>query len=165
VPKAIPAEQAQKHINNALKVLEGVGKDKADYAIRWAGIKLFKEVIMESPRDTGRFVHNWQITTKSPASKELDGTTTNTGAASRVISDFPKTVLGKKVFMVNNLPYAEVLELGGYPKTVEHGTYNKQTKSYEILSAGGYSKQAPVGMVRRNTKKLKKWLKHGLKLA
>jgi len=142
-------------INQALKNLEGVGEQKANFAYRWAGNKLFKEVIEISPVDTGRFRANWFITTGSPSNKTTNSTAEKGDAY--VDSEFPKKPLKvKKIFLTNNLPYAETLEYGLYPNPPKVRT--KKT-------AGGYSTQAPTGMVRHNSKKFGRWIKRGLSLA
>ena len=111
-------------------------------------LEVVKGVIMNTPVDTGRARGNWQASIGSPIAGFTDkldksGQATITSgiavASDNVESDF---------YIVNNLPYMRKLEYGGYPVPVKRGTYNKQTKAWEIRSEGGFSKQAPQGMVR-----------------
>ncbi|WII95988.1 hypothetical protein LU276_04015 [Moraxella haemolytica] len=50
------------------------------------------------------------------------------------------------VVLQNNLPYAGVIEHGGYPNPVQYGTWRKEKGMYEVRSVGGYSYQAPHGV-------------------
>ena len=137
-------------------------KMSVDKTLRGTAIKLFSAVIKSSPVDTGRFRANWIAAGVMP-SKEVTASKDVTGESS--IADMTKFIstsgeqrlfrLGSNtpdyVFtLANNLPYAHVIEYGGYPDPVQFGTWNKKTKSYEIMSDGGFSKQAPQGCVRVN---------------
>lgn len=87
-------------------------------------LELFNSVILDTPVDTGRARGNWQTTTGSPASGELDreGAQPATNEVLSVVSGSP---IEGAVCLTNNLPYAEKLEFGS-------------------------SDQAPEGMVRKN---------------
>jgi len=162
--KIIKPDALSKTLKNALKVLKGVGEKQANFAYRYAGIKLFSTVIVASPVDTGRFRASWLITTGTPAEGTRSVGQKSKGDA-YVLGKFPKNALNAgKIFMTNNLPYAQVLEFGKYPSPVKRGTYIGKGK-YEIKSSGGFSKLAPTGMVRVNAMRFRGWLKKGVRLA
>jgi len=112
-------------------------------SLRKIYIKGLSEIARETPVDTGRARNNWFLTQGKPSTKTDEG-----GQRRDETAKIPKTVLGKKVYFTNNLPYIGVLEYGGYPDPVKKGSYNKKKKKYIKLSKGGYSLQAPKGWVR-----------------
>jgi hypothetical protein len=77
-----------------------------------------------------------------------------------------KAEWGTSIFLVNNLPYASVVEYGSYPNPPKRGTYVPTGKTkYGITgpgwvkrSEGGFSKQAPAGMVRVSLQEMKAYL-------
>ena len=73
----------------------------------------------------------------------------------------PKIVIGKRLFFTNPMPYANVVEYGGYPNPPKMGTNTSEsgTPKFQKLSTGGYSRQAPSGMVRINVKRMRVRLK------
>lgn len=99
-------------------------KRNPELVVRQVTIKLFSQVILASPVDTGRFRMNWQTTDDAPAGGILD---TDDTSGSRAISRATQFVQGSvkwdQFHLTNNLPYAERLEYG-------------------------WSQQAPQGMVR-----------------
>lgn len=111
----------------------------SDEVYRITVIKFFGQVVraspvQESPATGGRFRGNWFVTIGTPSTQ----VTTSIRPASQVNREIEQTVNqadNARIFwLTNNLPYAEVLEFGGYedgPKTV-----------------GGFSRQAPQGVVR-----------------
>ena len=119
--------------------------------IKGTSIKLFSAVIKSSPVDTGRFRANWTAAGVQPSTVTTDMTDKSGSAATGAMVNYINSANGQTVFtLANNLPYAHVIEYGGYPDPVQFGTWNKKTKSYEIRSNGGFSKQAPQGCVRVN---------------
>ena len=105
----------------------------------------------------GALRHNWQIS-KTVNDSKLQGRATKRD--NYVEKKVRGNLRGKKkdglyqgagsLYMFNNLPYASVVEYGGYPFPVKKGTYNKRTKMYEVRSDKGFSKQAPMGMMAIN---------------
>ena len=93
--------------------------------VRAIEIQLFAEIIDLSPRRSGRFVGNWQISQGSPASGEIDREAQKQQAISEMNEVVAALRGGGVTFLSNNLPYAHRLEFEGW------------------------SKQAPEGMVRR----------------
>lgn len=116
-------------------------KKNPEIVIRQVSIKLFSAIILGSPVDTGRFRMNWQAAGRSPETGTLIGED-KTGATA--IGRMSSVVVGLKDWseftLANNLPYANVIEYGGYPGEGPNTT-------------GGYSKQAPQGVVRVNIKR------------
>ena len=106
-------------------------------------------------KDGGRLKNNFFLTQKTPSSRTTD-TASEAGSNSHSqITKMPKDVLNKTIYFTNNLPYANLVEYGGYPlKRVQGGgTYIGNGKR-QYLSQGGYSQQAPEGMVRVNIKRM-----------
>ena len=97
-------------------------------------------VIRRTPVDTGRVRNNWFLTTREPSSKVRVGESQGGSASFTQLKKIPKKVLGKRVYLTNNLPYIKMLEYGGYSQP---GT--KKTKN-------GFSIQAPGGFVRDQLK-------------
>jgi hypothetical protein len=113
-------------------------KKNPETVMRAVSIKLFSAIIKGSPVDTGRFRMNWQASGSSPASGTIPGTDVSGDKASSDAANFvTATSDWQELTLTNNLPYAEVLEFGGYPGDGPN-------------TIGGYSKQAPAGMVRVN---------------
>lgn len=101
-----------------------VAKGNMDKVRRASILELFSAVILGTPVDTGRLRGNWQTTINSPAQGVRD---TLDKSGSEAIHGVVANLGGIQdaVWFVNNLPYAEAIEMG-------------------------YSKQAPAGMVRKN---------------
>lgn len=122
----------------ALDVSKFVEKTKKnpEIVMRQVSMKLFSAIILASPVDTGRFRMNWQASGATPRSGLVAGED-KTGAAAIASAEtfITNTQAWEEFTLTNNLPYANVIEYGGYtgsgPNTV-----------------GGYSKQAPKGIVR-----------------
>ena len=104
-------------------------------------------VVEGTPVDSGRARNNWFLSVSAPSQKTTKSKSKGL-AAIRQLQTMPKSVLNKKLYFTNNLPYIGLLEYGGYPKSVKKGTFNKKLKKYEIRSISGYSKQMPRGWVR-----------------
>lgn len=110
-------------------------KDQQEVIIKKIVIDLFSDVIAKSPVDTGRFRGNWQCGINSRPTgtvSAVDRTPAGShgGNADAQMAVKVSTAKGAKEFwLVNNLPYAGVLE---------YGRANGQPGS----------QQAPAGMVR-----------------
>ena len=91
---------------------------------RAVALELFGSIIKDTPVDTGRARGNWQTSIGAPASGEVDRIGERE-AISELGSETGKFVGGQVIFLTNNLPYIQRLELG-------------------------WSDQAPAGMVRKN---------------
>ena len=116
-------------------------KSNAETVVRQTSFKLFSTIILESPVgeiDGGRFRYNWQAAGASPETGTLEGRDKQGNAT---VERMKGVIFGLKDWseftLANNLPYANVIEYGGYPGDGPNTT-------------GGYSKQAPQGVVRVN---------------
>lgn len=113
-------------------------KKNPETVARQVSFKLFSAVIKASPVDTGRFRMNWQTAGAVAPSGIIDGTDKGGAAA---IGDAASYIFAasdwNEFTLTNNLPYAPVVEYGGYPGDGPN-------------TVGGFSKQAPAGMVRVN---------------
>lgn len=119
--------------------------DEAEKAIRGTVIELSASFVDQSPVDTGRFRANWFLTGQQP-SVQVTASTDQSGAKTKqAIKGKALSIKDWSVFTItNNLPYANVIEYGGYgdgPNT-----------------SGGFSKQAPQGVVRVNIKRFNQLL-------
>ena len=91
---------------------------------RAVALELFGSIIKDTPVDTGRARGNWQTSIGAPASGEVDRLGERE-ALSELGSEAGKFVGGQVIYLSNQLPYIQRLELG-------------------------WSDQAPAGMVRKN---------------
>ena len=106
--------------------------------VKGTAIKLFSAVIKSSPVDTGRFRANWTAAGVQPSTVTTDMTDKSGSAATGAMVNYINSAKGQTVFtLANNLPYAHVIEYGGYPGDGPN-------------TVGGFSKQAPQGVVRVN---------------
>ena len=106
--------------------------------VKGTAIKLFSAVIKSSPVYTGRFRANWTAAGVQPSTVTTDMTDKSGSAATGAMVNYINSAKGQTVFtMANNLPYAHVIEYGGYPGDGPN-------------TVGGFSKQAPQGCVRVN---------------
>ena len=107
--------------------------------IRSVALKLFSAVIVGSPVDEGTFRNNWFVSGATPSINinELDDGGSNSDIINRTASDIKKLIKWDSITFTNNLPYARVIEFGGF-------------RGAGPNIAGGYSKQAPSGVVRVN---------------
>ena len=91
---------------------------------RAVALELFGSIIKDTPVDTGRARGNWQTSIGAPASGEVDRLGERE-SLSELGSEAGKFGGGQVIYLSNNLPYIQRLELG-------------------------WSDQAPAGMVRKN---------------
>ena len=106
--------------------------------VKGTAIKLFSAVIKSSPVDTGRFRANWTAAGVQPSTVTTDMTDKSGAAATGAMVNYINSTKAQTVFtLANNLPYAHVIEYGGYPGDGPN-------------TVGGFSKQAPQGVVRVN---------------
>lgn len=97
--------------------------DQAELVVRAISINLFKNVIMKSPVDTGRFRANWNCALVSPDYSVSNNTDK---AGSGTVTKMTSKVLQHKLedgslFLTNNLPYAMRLEYGHSQEQAPHG--------------------------------------------
>lgn len=155
----------------ALDVSKFVEKAKKnpEKVMRQVSIKLFSAIIKASPVDTGRFRMNWMAAGGLPASGEMPGEDKSGDVAMTRMTNFVTTSTYWEEFtLTNNLPYAEVIEFGGYA-TGFHGPKRPSNlgskfvgplrpKAPSRTTTDGYSLQAPQGVVRVNVQRFNKLL-------
>lgn len=113
-------------------------KKNPEIVMRQVSLKLFSAIIKASPVDTGRFRMNWQASGSAPASGTTVATDQSGGKAISAVAEYVlKAPDWHEFTLANNLPYANVIEYGGYPGDGPN-------------TVGGFSKQAPQGVVRVN---------------
>ncbi len=118
-------------------------EDSFEETVRGTAIKLFSAIIKSSPVDEGTFRNNWYVSGATP-SNEVDPNNDgggDSGAINKMTYDVAALRNWQTITFTNNLPYAEVIEYGGYPNPAKTG----------IKTINGYSKQAPQGVVRVNS--------------
>lgn len=147
-------------------------KRNNETVIRQVSLKLFSAIIKASPVDTGRFRMNWQAASGAAPAVGVKAGVDKTGAkATGLMENVVKKAPNWHEFtLTNNLPYAELIEYGGYA-SASHGPARpdasglasfvgphkfskfvgpKRQNSYVSKTVNGYSKQAPQGVVRIN---------------
>jgi len=113
-------------------------KKNPETVMRAVSLKLFSAIIQSSPVDTGRFRMNWQAAGASPRGGIVAGEDkTGSSATASVQTFITNSSAWQEFTLTNNLPYAAVIEFGGYPGDGPN-------------TIGGFSKQAPKGIVRVN---------------
>ena len=125
---------AAKRIN---ATVEQVGRN---VVLEW-----FNGTVESTPVDTGRLQGNWQISKPSPKSGEIE----RKGKGGPLADNRAQVRKPDNYWLVNNLPYAAVVEFGRF------GTGPGKTTKTE----GGFSVQAPHGMVRTNLIRVRQNLK------
>lgn len=118
--------------------------DDVDKMYRGFLITCWNDIIIKSPVDTGAYRGNHILSFGSP-DYTYDMNEKGVMAMGVTLAGVPK---GKfpTAYIQNNLPYAAVIEFGGYPNPPKRGSYDKKEQKYVIKSTGGYSKHAPQGV-------------------
>jgi len=105
--------------------------------------KVFEGVVLKTPVDTGACRQNWLVTLNTETDAKDENKTSG-----NVLADGGGVIQNAngddKIFIQNNLPYAPVLEYGGYPNPPKH---SGKTKTGLSKTINGFSRQAPNGMV------------------
>lgn len=118
---------------------------------RKSTLDVFRAVGLGSPVDTGRFRANLNVSYGAP-----DTTVTASTDAMRFEQEAQKAMtlpVGGVVYITNALPYAAVLEYGGYPNPPKNPTGKTQN---------GFSIQAPQGMFRIAALRYNEYVKKAL---
>ena len=101
-----------------------------------------KNIIDDTPVDTGRLKNNWYASNRQVGvrtNKSTDPSGKNSLA--RVDKALKRFKAGQRFSFFNNLPYARVVEFGLYPNPPKNPTGK---------TVNGFSRQAPSGMLRKN---------------
>lgn len=98
-----------KRVQDAIEALEHNVNDK----IRAVWLQGLGNIITNAPVDEGRFKNNFFVDVGKP-NPGIRYQTDESGSASTasLYSGMPEYVIGKTIYMTNNLPYAEWLEYG-----------------------------------------------------
>lgn len=129
-----------------IEALAAKTKARIEDVVRKVTYDLFRSIIVASPVDTGRFRANWNIS--YGAIDTTINNSTNSADALRKLGGVARSPVGHIVYLCNSLPYALVLENGGYPNPPKFGSKKRGEDGMTIHVRGGYSMQAPAGMVR-----------------
>lgn len=107
-------------------------KTSLDETVRAVTFELFTGIITSTPVDTGRARGNWQTTTETPASGELDRTGSMESLAEVASSSGGA---GSITYLTNNLPYIIPLEEGhsdqAAPGAMVRGNFERVTSIVE----------------------------------
>ncbi len=141
--------------------------DRANENLRAKYFNTLKNVILQTPADTGRARNGWILTVGSPSSGVTRAPNEGGAASLASLAKMPSKVLGTAIYLTNSTPYIQTLEYGRYPSPVKKGSWISDGAGgghYEKLSTGGWSNQllqtiGPVGMARHNLQKLEQELK------
>ena len=123
-------------------------KGKVDDVVRKVLYDVSTAIIMRTPVDTGRLRGNWQFGVDSIPSGE-----TGNVSPPNFSAQIGAATAGHTYYIVNNLPYAAVIEYGQYPNPPKGGSGK---------TSGGYSTQAPQGMVRITVVEYEKYLREAV---
>lgn len=130
-----------KQVSDAGFALLDRGKRESRKIIR----SVAKEVIMDTPVDTGRLKNNWYASNRKVPTQTTQATdASGANSMSRVDKALTRLKIGQTFYMANNLPYARVVEYGKYPNPPKNPTGK---------TVNGFSKQAPQGMLRKAVQK------------
>ena len=87
--------------------------DRMDLAVRYLSLELLRRLVLRSPVDTGHFRANWQVDIGVAPEGIIPGVDKRGNATiGRADAKLQASVAGKSIFIVNNLPYARLLEDG-----------------------------------------------------
>ena len=89
---------------------------KIENVVIEAGIKMTDSIMAKSPVDTGRFRGSWVSTSSRPSRNQKPRKRNERAIKSEAIAKLTKAIEKQTTFyIVNNLPYANVIEYGLYP--------------------------------------------------
>jgi hypothetical protein len=110
-------------------------KRKENQLIRKFCLDLFGDVVQRSPVDTGRFKSNWQPAIGAAASGVLDDED-KSGAKTKakIGQSVSGAKVGDKIFLVNNLPYAQRLESGWWSTQAPRGMVGLAVKRAQSIA-------------------------------
>ena len=118
---------------------------------RKSTLDVFKAVNYGAPVDTGRLRANMNVSYGAPDTKVTEST--NAARADKEIEKVMTLPVGGVVYITNALPYAAMVEYGGYPNPPKSPT--GKTKD-------GFSIQAPQGMFRIAAMRYSEYVKKAL---
>ena len=91
-----------------------VNRKDLDKVFRAITLGLYKDIIRDTPVDTGRARGNWQLAIGSAPTGEVSRLETGQGSNQmrQAESKTKRPLAGRSVFIANNLPYIVALEKG-----------------------------------------------------
>lgn len=114
--------------------------------------ELFVRIVRRTPVETGHLLQNWRISVGTPSRGILEGGD-KTGDATiaagfAALRQLPTSfaIYSATIFIQNHVPYASVIERGGFVPT-NPGPSTQRGHKGEILVRGGFSVKAPQGML------------------
>jgi len=110
-----------------------------------------QKIAIGTPVDEGRARNSWFFSALKPNTGGTRSDDKNGQSSLRSAARMPKDIFGKTLYYVNNVPYINKLEYGGFPDPVK-GDGEK--------TIGGYSNQAPNGWVQKELKKMQKAIRN-----
>lgn len=142
----------------ALDMQKWIDKTKlrADTVVSKVLLDISTSIVLATPVDTGRARANWQfgvdvipdgVIDSADAGKLRGDLRTSSGIVGssslvKLTQQIVQVKAGHIHYLVNNLPYINMLEYGGY------GRYGNPERATGKTTPTGYSTQAPNGMVR-----------------
>ena len=115
--------------------------------VRSVVFQAYREILMGSPVDTGRFRSNWFVSAGSPETKTIEGTPKTNGAPPSVDEttegqdQIKQLGVEDSIYITNNLPYAQKLENGhsqknkGFVAAAESNLRNR-LKAIDLVTVG-----------------------------
>ena len=101
----------------SLDISKWINESKQDINIvtKAAALKLFSDIVYDTPVDTGHLAYNWQASVNSPPSGTREGTDKDkSGTISQIESEVNKYDYSKnnQIWLTNNIEYAMKIEYG-----------------------------------------------------
>jgi len=97
--------------SNDIKKFNEKAQKAATKIFRGSALEIFKAIILRTPVDTGRLRGNWFSTINSPSS-EISDSASGTRSLGEAVTTTRQAKLGDSIYLINNLPYAEIIESG-----------------------------------------------------
>lgn len=123
----------KRSLNKFVKKTNG----KLDTIVRKVTLDMYRELVLLSPVDTGRFRRNWFIQHEVLPVTRDDKSKSGAPAIEEASTEILRFKAGDGIFIANHLPYAMELEFGS-------------------------SKQAPQGMVRITVAQFERYLRSAI---
>jgi len=89
-------------------------KINTELVLRKASLELFTAIVLKTPVDTGRLRGNWMPSFDAPSTDSTEEVDPDGGPTVEVIAAaLSDHQAGQKIYLANNLPYAQAIEDGG----------------------------------------------------
>lgn len=163
------------NIKKVRVLVEGV-EDRIKQGFQNALYEVCEAIVDITPVDEGTdsdggLKANWQASVGGPAMGTIDDLDPDGDKTLGQIKPVTEQAYGDVFYLVNNAPYARVVEYGEYPNPVKKGTYLRSDRTkrgvsgpgYHIFSKDGYSGVAPQGIVEVSFKQFQTKLAKNLR--